>query len=307
MVDRSPSRWRPNRRDCGRSSRSRRHGDLRRGSRLEPACPGDHATAGSGPHRRSRSNLLRCALHGGLATRGRCALGRSDRSSWWHNTLGPRSGAWPTLGTFANAGVTHPPLASERDLFSAGAVAAHHHAGPRGRVTRRGRADAGLRARHRPSRRARAGRHRHDGVAPGGCRPRSRLRPLSNQDFDLAGIDIIINTHLHFDHCGGNHLFAGKPIYVQRRELDDARSEHDYTIREWVEAPGVRYVPVDETGYQHRDDHEGDDPRGCESSRRRGAMTAPFVRHAAVIGTSTIPRPAWGHRSRLRLQRASAS
>src|SRR3954454_7000193 len=72
-----------------------------------------------------------------------------------------------------------------------------------------------------------------------------RLRPLSTQHFDLAGIDIVVNTHLHFDHCGGNHLFAGRPIYVQRRELDDARSHDDYTIREWVEAPGVRYVPVD--------------------------------------------------------------
>ena len=72
-----------------------------------------------------------------------------------------------------------------------------------------------------------------------------RLRPLSTQDFDLAGIDIVVNTHLHGDHCGGNHLFAGKPIYVQRRELDDARSEDDYTIREWVDAPGVEYVPVD--------------------------------------------------------------
>jgi N-acyl homoserine lactone hydrolase len=72
-----------------------------------------------------------------------------------------------------------------------------------------------------------------------------RLRPLSEQDFDLAGVDIVVNTHLHFDHCGGNHLFAGKPIYVQRRELDDARSQDDYTIREWVDAPGVRYVPVD--------------------------------------------------------------
>jgi N-acyl homoserine lactone hydrolase len=72
-----------------------------------------------------------------------------------------------------------------------------------------------------------------------------RLCPLSEQNFDLAGIDIVVNTHLHFDHCGGNHLFAGRPIYVQRRELDDARNEDDYTIREWVEAPGVRYVPVD--------------------------------------------------------------
>jgi N-acyl homoserine lactone hydrolase len=72
-----------------------------------------------------------------------------------------------------------------------------------------------------------------------------RLSPLNQQDFDLAGIDIVVNTHLHFDHCGGNHLFAGKPIYVQQRELDDARSKDDYTIREWVDAPGVQYVPVD--------------------------------------------------------------
>ena len=72
-----------------------------------------------------------------------------------------------------------------------------------------------------------------------------RIRPLNEQELDLAGIDIVVNTHLHFDHCGGNHLFAGKPIYVQRRELDDARNLDDYTIREWVDPPGVEYVPVD--------------------------------------------------------------
>jgi N-acyl homoserine lactone hydrolase len=71
-----------------------------------------------------------------------------------------------------------------------------------------------------------------------------RLLPWTDE-VDLAGIDMVVNTHLHFDHCGGNHLFAGTPIYVQRRELDDARSQGDYTIREWVDAPGVRYVPVD--------------------------------------------------------------
>ena len=72
-----------------------------------------------------------------------------------------------------------------------------------------------------------------------------RLVPLSEQAFDLAGVDIVINTHLHFDHCGGNHLFPGRPIYVQRQELEDARTEDDYTIREWVDAPGVSYEPVD--------------------------------------------------------------
>ena len=73
-----------------------------------------------------------------------------------------------------------------------------------------------------------------------------RLFPLSAQaDFDVADIDVVVNTHLHFDDCGGNHLFAGRPTYVQRRELDEARSRDDYTIREWVEAPGVEYVAVD--------------------------------------------------------------
>src|SRR3954467_3213436 len=73
-----------------------------------------------------------------------------------------------------------------------------------------------------------------------------RLMPLSAlADFDAASIDLVINTHLHFDHCGGNHLFAGRPVYVQRQELEDARTKDDYTIREWVEAPGMEYVPVD--------------------------------------------------------------
>ncbi|MBL8129702.1 MAG: MBL fold metallo-hydrolase [Chloroflexia bacterium] len=71
-----------------------------------------------------------------------------------------------------------------------------------------------------------------------------RIMPLTEQDIDLASIDLVVNTHLHADHIGGNHLFAGTPIYVQQRELDDARNLDDYTIREWVEAPGVQYVPV---------------------------------------------------------------
>jgi N-acyl homoserine lactone hydrolase len=72
-----------------------------------------------------------------------------------------------------------------------------------------------------------------------------RIWPLDTRDLDLASIDIVVNTHLHFDHCGGNRLFTDRPIFVQGRELDDARSQDEYTIREWVDAPGVTYVPVD--------------------------------------------------------------
>jgi N-acyl homoserine lactone hydrolase len=80
---------------------------------------------------------------------------------------------------------------------------------------------------------------------PAGADLDPRLFPLTTHDLDLNSIDLIVNTHLHFDHCGGNHLFSGKPIYVQRQELEDARSKEDYTIREWVDAPGVEYFPVD--------------------------------------------------------------
>ena len=52
-----------------------------------------------------------------------------------------------------------------------------------------------------------------------------QLVPLTEQGLDLAGIDIVVNTHLHFDHCGGNHLFAGRPIYVQRQRSEEHTSE----------------------------------------------------------------------------------
>jgi N-acyl homoserine lactone hydrolase len=74
---------------------------------------------------------------------------------------------------------------------------------------------------------------------------RPRLRPLGEGELDPASIDIVVNAHLHADHCGGNHLFAGRPTFVQERELHAARTEDGYTVREWVDAPGVEYVPVD--------------------------------------------------------------
>ena len=107
-----------------------------------------------------------------------------------------------------------------------------------------------------------------------------RLIRLSAQaDFDLASIDVVINTHLHFDHCGGNHLFTGRPIYVQRRELDDARSEDDFTIREWVEAPGVQYVPSTA---------RSSCCRGSGSSRHQATREAPRVVVVETGGRSVV-------------------
>jgi N-acyl homoserine lactone hydrolase len=71
------------------------------------------------------------------------------------------------------------------------------------------------------------------------------LEPLTEQSIELDSITAVVNTHLHFDHCGGNHLFAGRPVCVQRQALEDARTHDDYTIREWVDAAGVTYIEVD--------------------------------------------------------------
>ncbi len=60
---------------------------------------------------------------------------------------------------------------------------------------------------------------------------------------ELAGIEAVVNTHLHFDHCGGNRRFAGVPTYVQRAELA-AVSEPDYLV-EWALFDGADYRELD--------------------------------------------------------------
>jgi N-acyl homoserine lactone hydrolase len=61
----------------------------------------------------------------------------------------------------------------------------------------------------------------------------------------LDRVRVVVNTHLHFDHCGGNRLFPGVPIHVQARELADARTLDDYTVPAWVDFDGATYVEHD--------------------------------------------------------------
>jgi len=80
----------------------------------------------------------------------------------------------------------------------------------------------------------------HPAVAGWDARP----HPLPEEL--VQRVAVVVNTHLHFDHCGGNRLFPGTPLHVQRRELADARAGGDeYTIQEWVDFPGASYVEHD--------------------------------------------------------------
>lgn len=76
-----------------------------------------------------------------------------------------------------------------------------------------------------------------------------RPRRIALQDaLHAAGLavddlTVVVNCHLHFDHCGGNPLLAGLPIVVQEVELAAAHLP-DYTLPGLVDAPGLMYEPA---------------------------------------------------------------
>lgn len=66
-------------------------------------------------------------------------------------------------------------------------------------------------------------------------------RALRSAGAGVDDIDLVANCHLHFDHCGGNARFPGKPIFTQASELVAARTEVDYTLAGLIDTPGARY------------------------------------------------------------------
>lgn len=67
---------------------------------------------------------------------------------------------------------------------------------------------------------------------------------LAEHDLSPADVRIVVNTHLHFDHCGQNAVFKHAPFYVQREELARARRE-ETVATEWFDFAGARFELVD--------------------------------------------------------------
>ena len=87
-----------------------------------------------------------------------------------------------------------------------------------------------------------------------------RTQALLMKSFEQAGvapdeIDIVINTHLHFDHCGWDTYYDkhGKPVptfpratyYVQRGEMEHAHQQHE---RDRVSYMTDNYDPLLQSG-----------------------------------------------------------
>jgi N-acyl homoserine lactone hydrolase len=73
---------------------------------------------------------------------------------------------------------------------------------------------------------------------------RSVADALAEIDMSPADIGLVINTHLHFDHCGQNAVFRHAPHYVQRAELDRAQRESPQ-LWEWFDWMNARWELLD--------------------------------------------------------------
>ena len=67
---------------------------------------------------------------------------------------------------------------------------------------------------------------------------------LAEHDLSPADVRIVINSHLHFDHCGQNAVFKHAPFYVQRSELDRARRA-ETVAAQWFDFTGARFELLD--------------------------------------------------------------
>jgi len=102
---------------------------------------------------------------------------------------------------------------------------------------------------------------RHNAIA----RERMRLpeKPVALRDaltaagFEPDSIDIVINTHLHWDHASGNTIDTPEGVapalpravyYVQRGEVEHARERHP---RDAVSYLPVNYEPLIDAGRMH--------------------------------------------------------
>lgn len=93
---------------------------------------------------------------------------------------------------------------------------------------------------------------------------------LGRHSFAPDSIDIVINTHLHWDHCGGNtvdhgaHAAPSLPrarYFTQRGELEHAREQHP---RDAVSYRAINYEPLIESGRMYLLDGDAEVAPGVE-------------------------------------------
>jgi glyoxylase-like metal-dependent hydrolase (beta-lactamase superfamily II) len=73
---------------------------------------------------------------------------------------------------------------------------------------------------------------------------RSVADALGELDMTPDDIGLVINTHLHFDHCGQNAVFKQAAFYVQRAEVSRAQLE-SRELYDWFDFMNARFELLD--------------------------------------------------------------
>lgn len=71
---------------------------------------------------------------------------------------------------------------------------------------------------------------------------------LARVAIDARDVVAVVNTHLHFDHCGQNHLLSTAPVWLAAAEVEAAK-EPRYTVPEWADVEPAR-LRLSEDGEQ---------------------------------------------------------
>ena len=73
---------------------------------------------------------------------------------------------------------------------------------------------------------------------------RTVAEALADHDLAPGDISLVINTHLHFDHCGQNAVFSNAAFYVQRAELARSKREEP-ELYDWFDFMNARFELLD--------------------------------------------------------------
>ncbi|MFC9459448.1 N-acyl homoserine lactonase family protein [Streptomyces sp. NPDC056983] len=67
-------------------------------------------------------------------------------------------------------------------------------------------------------------------------RPDAALRTLGIAPEE---VELVVNTHLHWDHCSNNHLFPNARVVIQQSEIDYADNPVTWHRRQFEHLPGL--------------------------------------------------------------------
>lgn len=70
------------------------------------------------------------------------------------------------------------------------------------------------------------------------------IAALHGVGIDERDVIAIVNSHLHFDHCGQNRVFPNVPVWVQQAEYDLIDTPR-FTISEWAQIDVDRRRTID--------------------------------------------------------------